>query len=101
MSEKVNIESISELKTARGQRDDQGRLVSQTYRVEKDSTGKIIKENARAKANRKYESTKTKLTVRLESDFRDRVNAYAESKGLSVNQLICQLLEREIDEQKD
>ena len=97
MSEKVQAENIAELKTARGQRDDQGRLISQTYQVEKDSTGKIIKENARAKANRKYENTKTKLTVRLDAEFRDRVNAYAESKGLSVNQLICQLLEREID----
>lgn len=99
MSEKINIESISELKTARGKRDDQGRLISQTYQVEKDATGKIIKENARAKANRKYESTKTKITVRMDSDFREKVNSYAESKGLSVNQLICQLLEREIDNQ--
>ena len=54
------------------------------------TTGKIIKENARAKANRKYESTKTKITVRIDSDFREKVNSYAESKGMSVNQLICQ-----------
>ncbi len=52
--------------------------------------------NAQRRATEKYLQNYEDLKIRLPRGERDRVKAFAASKGLSVNALIQSLLEREM-----
>lgn len=51
---------------------------------------------ARARANKKYMEKYVEVKIRMEAEERDKIKAYAESKGESVNSYIKRLIEEDM-----